>query len=103
MTDCGSNKVHPMFLNHHLRGLTAYLLWASEKLLPALQKASGKLTPLSPAEGRAGTVNTKDITPTLIDAQIESSCSQLTHLEKQSAAFRQMEVGDKQTDIYNFL
>lgn len=51
---------------------------------------------------KVGTANIKDITSKLIDAQTESSCSQLKHLEKQSTALRQTEVGNKQTDIYIF-
>ena len=73
------------------------------KLLPAFQTATGQLTPPSPVEARVRTANIKDITPRLIDAQTESSCSQLKHLEKQSTALRQMKDGDKQTDIYNLL
>ena len=54
-------------------------------------------------EVRVRTANIKDTTPKLIDAQTESSCSQLKHLEKQSTVLRQMRVGDKHTDIYNLL
>lgn len=72
-------------------------------MLLAFGKATKKLTPVSLGEVKVGTVNIKEITPELIDAQTESSCSQMKHLEKQSTALRQMEVGDKQTDIYNFL
>lgn len=53
-------------------------------------------------EVNVGTGNIKDITPKLIDAQIESSCSRQRHLEEQKTALQQMEL-DKQTDIYNFL
>lgn len=73
------------------------------KLPVALQTVIGQLTPLSPMGVKAGTGNAKDITPKLIDVQIESSCSQLKHLKRQSTALRQTEVGDKQTDIYNLL
>lgn len=73
------------------------------KLLPAFQTATGQLTLLSPMEVRVRTANIKDTTPKLIDAQTESSCSQLKHLEKQSTVLRQMRVGDKHTDIYNLL
>lgn len=61
------------------------------------------MTPLSPTEVSVRTANLKDITPKLMDAQIESSCSQLKHLEKQSTALGQMKVGDNQTDIYTLL
>lgn len=72
------------------------------EIASSLAESTRQIAPLSSTEVKAGTLNTKDITPKLIDAQIESTCSQLKHLESKSTTLRQMEAGDKQTDIYNF-
>lgn len=73
------------------------------EIAPSLPDSNRAVTPLSPTEVSVRTANIKDVTPKLIDAQIESSCSQLKHLEKQSTALGQMKVGDNQTDIYTLL
>lgn len=73
------------------------------EIAPSLPDSNRAIDTTLPSGARVRTANIKDITPRLIDAQTESSCSQLKHLEKQSTALRQMKDGDKQTDIYNLL
>lgn len=64
-------------------------------MLPALQAAAGKQALLSLMEVKDGTVNIKDITPKLIDAQSVFT----TKTKKQSIALKQMEVEDKRRFI----